>query len=240
MFRRPYTGDAKQALGNDQFEFSQAYLTRTRRILFLRGIIVPAVDERGGGRLDVFSAVGVGDDIMAMNVEDPTAPIYLFIDSPGGDVTSGMVLYDIIRMSRAPIITVGVSCASMATVILVAGKERLAFPHSRMMMHLPSGGYSGDVDQIKIRSDLLQDIKNELVDTYIECGVTADCPKIGPKQAFSSSGKTKSQIKKQILGDIDREFWLNAAGSVTYGLVDRIATTDDLFGAEGTTRSGGE
>ena len=225
MFRQPAHGDRDKTLTNDSYEFSQAYLTRTRRILFLRGIILPAYE-----RMDVFSAASVGDDIMAMNIEDPVTPIYLYIDSPGGDVTSGLALYDIIKLSRAPVITVAISCASMATIVLAAGHERLSLSHSRAMMHLPSGGVQGDVDQIQIRSNLLQTIKAELVDLYIECGVTADCPKIGAKPAFSSTGKTKAQIHKQILSDINREFWLNPISAQTYGLIDRVINDDDLFG----------
>jgi ATP-dependent Clp protease protease subunit len=170
----------------------------------------------------------ITDDIMAMNNEDPKAPIYLVIDSPGGDVSAGMVLYDIIRMSKAPITTIAQNCASMATVLMAAGATRLMFPHSRVMLHLPSGAFQGDADTVEIRSKELTRVKNSLVDCYIECGVTAALPP-------SKTGKppAKAAIRKKILGDINRsEYWLSAQECVAYGLIDRLATSEDLFGGK--------
>ena len=215
MFRKPCPGDSRQHLSNELFEFSQAYLTRTRRLLFLRGPILSSPE-----RFDVFSPAAIGDDIMAMNIEDPVTPIYLIIESPGGDIASGFQLFDIIKLSRAPIITVAASCASLATVLICAGTERLALPHSRLMLHLPSSGIKGDAEEIKIRSDLVQEIKAEMVDVYLKRGVTA-----GLKD------KTEAQIRKQLLKDIDREKWLTTKQAMEYGLIDRVVTSADFFGA---------
>lgn len=216
MFRRPQIGDKNGAYSIDQYEYSTSYLTREKRFLFLRGPIVPAVI-----RNDSFSPTSISDDIVAMNVENDRDPITIFIDSPGGDVSTGFALFDIIQMSKAPIRTIAMNAISMGTVILTAGVERLAFPHSRIMLHLPSGEIEGDVQQIKIRSELFQDLKGEIVDCYVQRGVTAGL-----------IGKTEKEIKKQILKDIDREKWFTAETALTYKLIDRIATREDIFGVE--------
>lgn len=214
MFRVPQLGDPKGHLSDEHYEYASTYLARMRRILFLRGPMISSPPRSDGN-----SPSSISDDIMAMNVEDPTRPIYLVIDSPGGFVDSGLALYDVIKFSRAPVVTIGVTAASMATVILVAGVERLVFPSTRVMMHLPLGGIEGDVDTIKIRSEEMQRVKDALLDRYIECGVNAGLP-----------DKSPAVIRKRVLKDIDREHWLGAEGAIKYGLVDRIVTPDDLFG----------
>ncbi|KKL24767.1 hypothetical protein LCGC14_2412060, partial [marine sediment metagenome] len=171
MFRKPHEGEQKGHLHDDQFEFSQAFLARERRMLFLRGPIFGA-NFGPTSRVDSFSPSIVGDDILAMNVDDPKAPIYLYIDSPGGDVGAGMVLYDIIRMSRAPIVTVAPNCASMATVLMAAGAERVMYPHSRVMLHLPKGAFEGDAETFEIRSKELQRVKEDPDCAAADIGLT--------------------------------------------------------------------
>lgn len=214
MFRKGVPGNPKEALHDDQFEYSQPYLSRERRMLFLRGVIAasPVRNDSNGPSW-------IGDDIMALNHEDQTKPIYVMIDSPGGDVTTGLTLYDIMKYSRAPIYTICAAGASMATIVMQAATERLCLPHSRFMLHLPSGGFSGDADEIKTRSELLTSLKDELIDIYIDHGVTAGLV-----------GKTSKEIRKKILIDINKEKWLTTEQALTYGLVDRIATQDEMMG----------
>ena len=214
-FRTPDGTEAKDYLCDDVFEYAQAFLARERRVLFLRGPVINAPS-----RMDHFAPSMLGDDIMAMNRQDPKKPIYLVIDSPGGDVPSGLILYDIIRLSKAPVITIGMNCASMATVILAAGAERLCFPHTRMMLHLPSGSITGTETEVTIRSKVLSDIKEELIDCYLECGVTAGLKK----------KRTPETIRERITKDIEREHWMVAQTAVQYGIVDRIITSKELFG----------
>lgn len=214
MFRKPQIGDKNGAYSIDQYEYATSYLTREKRFLFLRGVIAPATI-----RSDSFSPTSVADDILAMNVENSEAPITLFIDSPGGDVSTGFALYDVVKMSKAPIKTIALNAISMGTVILTAGVERLALPHARIMLHLPSGEIEGDVQQIKIRSELFQDLKEEIIDCYVERGVTAGLV-----------GKTDKEIKKQLLKDVDREKWFTAEAALKYGLIDRVATVEDILG----------
>ncbi len=224
MFRKAHGGDERAHLHDDQFEFSPAFLARERRMLFLRGPIFGA-NFGPASRIDSFSPTMIGDDILSMNVEDPKAPIHLVIDSPGGDVAAGMVLYDIIRMSKAPIITIATNCASMATVLMAAGRERVMFPHSRAMLHLPKGAFEGDAETFQVRSKELQRVKDELVECYVECGVTANL--------VSKSGRrpTKAKVRKQIVDDINRsEYWMTADECVAYGIVDRVAAWADIMG----------
>ena len=216
MFRKPLEGNPKEHMAEENFEYAQSFLARERRILFLRGTI-----QGIGSRSDQFSPMAIGDDIMAMNVDDPTKPIYLVIDSPGGEISTGFVLYDTIRMSVAPIITIGASCASMATFLLAAGTTRLAFPHARFMLHLPQGMMGGDPKEMKIHSKEFSRLRDDLVQSYITCGVTAGL-----------KSKSPEAIGRKILKDIDRIFYLDAEGAVKYGLCDRIIEAKDLFGNE--------
>ena len=191
-------------------------------MLFLRGIIVGwPCSASYPGRDDQFSPTAIMDSIIAMTVEDNTKPITLVINSVGGVTDEGMMLYDVIKLSQAPIITLGMNAASMATVLLAAGAERLAMPHSRFMLHLPStSGMSGDVKEVELHTKEIIKMKDTLVDCYIECGVTAGLAKPDTKK-----------IRKQILSDIDRVFWIGAEQAIKYGLVDRIVIPSELFGA---------
>jgi ATP-dependent Clp protease protease subunit len=203
---------------DDKYEYSFNYLTRERRILFLRGVIS---SYPGGysGRNDPHSPTVVSDDIIALNLENQEEPIYIIIDSPGGEVSTGMTLYDTMKLSKAPIITIGQNCASMATIILAAGDEKYMFPHGKLMLHLPSTQIQGDTKEVEIKTKEILKVKEDLVQCYIDNGVTAGL-----------ETPTATKIRKQILKDIEREFWLNADEAIEYGLADRIIEKDDLFG----------
>jgi len=217
----PETGEQK-VLEINNLETSAVMLARRFRVLSLHGQIVGWPVSVGGGviigRTDEHSPVRIMADLLAMNrISDK--PITLYIDSPGGDVDTGMALYDVIKASRAPVTTIAVSVASMATLVAAAGKRRLILPHSRLMLHLPSGGFSGDVKDSEIHAKELHRIHEMLVDCYLECGLTAGVRKKSPEQ-----------IKKRLLVDIDRDYWMNAQEAMRYGVVDSIATTEELFG----------
>ena len=203
---------------DDKYEYSFNYLTRERRILFLRGIIS---SYPGGyqGRNDPHSPTVISDDIFALNLESTEEPIYLIIDSPGGEVSTGMALYDTIKISKAPIYTIGQNCASMATLILAAGHEKLIFPHGKLMLHLPSTTIQGDTKEVEIKTKEILKVKEELISCYIDSGVTAGLV-----------DSTPVKIKKQILKDIEREFWLTSEEAVKYGLADRVVTQKDRVG----------
>lgn len=210
----------QRSLSVDHYESSTSILARKHRVLFLKGLIVGYPGGGNMGRSDHHSAAGVFMDIMAMNREDPSKPITLVINSEGGVVEPGLQLYDVIRLSKAPITTIGINCASMATILLVAGNERLAFPHSRFMLHLLSGGARGELKDVEIAVKELRKIQTMLTDCYIECGVKAGL-----------RTKNKETIRKRLMKDVDDgDFWLNAEEAVKYGLVDRIVEPKDLYG----------
>ncbi|MDR7574199.1 MAG: ATP-dependent Clp protease proteolytic subunit [Armatimonadota bacterium] len=200
MFTRIRPG----GLSEDRFETATTYLGRERRMLFLRGPImgVPA-------RWDSFSATAVHDAVMAFNLEDSRSEIYLLIDSEGGSVWAGFALYDCLRASRAPVVTVGQNIASMATVVFAAGRRRLLTPNARVMLHLPWGTVSGDARDAEIRTGELKKIRDMILDAYQAAGV--------------------KRSRRQILRDIDREFWMGAEEAVRYGLADGIISADELM-----------
>lgn len=207
MFNRLRPRDCKtdQILEECHFEGPQSYLARERRMLWLRGTIAGAPH-----RWDQFSPSAVHDSIIAFNWEDPHKPIYLMIDSPGGYVSDGLILYDVIRYSTAPIVTIAQSAASMATVVFAAGHRRLVYPHSRLMMHLPRGDVSGDVKQVELATQEMRRLTDIMADIYIECGV--------------------KKSKKELLKDIDREYWLGAEEAIEIGLAHAIITPEELMG----------
>lgn len=201
----------------DQFEYSQAYLTRNRRMLFLRGPILDAPT-----RNDSSGPTWIGDDLLALTLDDPSKPIYIFVSSGGGDIASGLMLFDKIRLCPANVITITENAASMGTIIASAGDKRLCMPHSRFMLHLPSAAFQGSEAEIDIQSKLLTNLKNDLIDCYIDRGVTAGLK--GGKE------NDRNEIRKKILKDIAVMKWMNAEDAIAYGLVDEIITTTELFG----------
>jgi len=172
------------------------------------------------GRHDPFSTTVVSDDIMALAMEDPEKPITLFVDGPGGEVANGFTLYDTIRLCPAPIITIGLNCASMASIILVAGGTRYMYPHGKVMLHLPSTIFQGDSDEMDIRNKEIARVKDELVGIYIDHGATADLKK----------GSTEKQIRNKITKDINKEKWFSASEALAYGLIDGFATKEMIYG----------
>lgn len=139
--------------------------------------------------------------------ENSEDPIWLYINSPGGDVYSGLAIYDTMQMIKAPLYTCVMGlAASMAYILSVAGekKHRYALPHSRLMMHQPLGGipYSQATD-IAIYNEEMQDVKSDLIDII--------------------SLHTK-QTKEQVKIDCDRDRWFTAKKALDYGAIDKILT----------------
>ncbi len=142
-------------------------------------------------------------------------PIKILIYSPGGSVDAGFAMCDVMGMMKSPIITVGIGLQSMATTVFMMGSpgKRFLFPHARVMLHLPYGMMRGDEKDMAIASKQMTIIKNEIIDLLIQQGI--------------------KRSKKQLLKDIDREHWLNAAESLSYGIGDKIITPKiykEIFG----------
>jgi len=179
----------------------------TNRNLFLYGTIVGPMD-----RIDNWNPSFTADSIIALSVEDPTKPIMLHIDSPGGSVRDGLRLIDIMDTVTAPVWTIGASCYSMGAMILAAGEpgHRYVYPHSHTMLHLPSGTTRGDAKQVEIQSKEMQKVKRTLVELLKVWGA--------------------SKEERAIIKDIDREFYLNSAETIEYGLADKLVTNDTFKG----------
>jgi len=133
-------------------------------------------------------------------------PIKIFITSPGGDLDSTFLFYDTIKLIKSPIITIGRYCASAAAILLSAGQTRYIYPHAKTMLHLPSGQMGGDAKDWEIQHQQMQKYKNRVVDIFVENGV--------------------KRSREEILSDMDRDFWLDAQGTIDYGLADEIFTSE--------------
>ncbi len=136
--------------------------------------------------------------------QDSEKDIYMYINSPGGRVTSGLAIYDTMQYIKPDIHTICVGQASsMAAVLLTAGTEgkRSALQHSRLLLHQPMGGTHGQASDIEIQTKEILRIKEELYDILV---------------------KHTSQTKKKIKKDADRDYFLNAKEAVEYGLIDKV------------------
>lgn len=136
--------------------------------------------------------------------EDPEEDIVLFINSPGGSISSGLMLYDVMNLIPNDIITVATGmAASMGQFLLTVGApgKRFITPNARVLLHQPLGGIGGNAISAKIEAELILKMKKQLA------GVTA-----------SRTGKTIEQV----IEDGDRDNWFSAEESLEYGFVDHI------------------
>lgn len=136
--------------------------------------------------------------------EDPDKDIMVYINSPGGVVSSGMAIYDTMQHIKADVVTICVGlAASMGSFLLAAGTpgKRLALPHSRIMVHQPSGGTRGQATDIQIEAKEIIRIRHQLNEIYA-----------------ANTGQPIEKIEK----DMDRDFFLSAEQAKEYGLIDRV------------------
>ena len=139
-----------------------------------------------------------------LQMEDPKKDISLYINSPGGSVTAGLAIYDTIRFVKPDVATYCVGqAASMGAVLLAAGTpgKRFALPHSRVMLHQPWGGITGQASEVYIQAQEILRLKGKLNDILAEC-----------------TGKELDQVER----DTDREFFMTAEEAQDYGLVDKV------------------
>ena len=144
--------------------------------------------------------------MLLLNAEDDKADIYLYINSPGGSVDSGMAIYDTMQFISNDVATVGMGlAASMGQFLLAAGTKgkRYALPHARIMMHQPSGGIGGSASDIKIQAEQSLLLKKQL----------------NILQSLHS-GQTVEQIDL----DSDRDRWFTPDDAREYGLIDTVVT----------------
>jgi ATP-dependent Clp protease protease subunit len=143
--------------------------------------------------------------MLYLDSEDNSKPIYLYINSPGGSVTAGLAIYDTMQYVKSDVVTICVGlAASMGAFLLGAGTKgkRLALPHSRIMIHQPLGGTSQrQASDIEIEAKEILRIKDMLNHSMADM-----------------TGQTFEKIEK----DTDRDYFLSAAEAVNYGLIDRV------------------
>lgn len=151
---------------------------------------------------------GMANSIIArllyMDSEDQNKDIYIYINSPGGSVTAGLAIYDTMQHVKSNIVTICVGlAASMGSFLLMAGTKgkRLALPHSRIMIHQPSGGTRGQATDIEIEAREILRIRRQLNQIYAD-----------------RTGQSLEKIEK----DMDRDFFMSADEAKEYGLIDKV------------------
>ena len=152
------------------------------------------------------SSKDLTDRLMYLEAIDPGKEITFYINSPGGGVTSGMVVYDTMQMISSPVSTVCMGmAASMGSILLSGGEKgkRFIFPNGEVMIHQPSGGGQGVSADLEIMAIQMQKVKE-----------------MGAELLAKNCGKTKEQIMK----DFDRDYWMGAKESIAYGIVDGLIT----------------
>ena len=162
------------------------------RIIMLSGEINDAV------------ASTVVAQLLFLEAEDPEKDIYLYLNSPGGVVTSGMSIFDTMNYIKPDVCTICIGqAASMGAFLLSSGTKgkRYSLPNSRIMIHQPLGGVNGQATEIKIVADRILYLRNKL-----------------NKILSDKTGKDISEIEK----DTERDYYLNASDALEYGLVDKI------------------
>jgi len=142
--------------------------------------------------------------MLFLEYEDPDKDILLYINSPGGVVTSGLAIYDVIKYVKPDVQTICVgSCFSMGALLLGCGTKgkRYILPHGKVMLHQPSGGATGQSADIQIHAKEIIKTKKELNHILSE-----------------ATGKSPEQVE----ADTDRDLYMNADEAVAYGIVDEI------------------
>ena len=174
----------------------------------------------------VFLGTSITDDVaniiiaqlLFLDADNPERDIYLYINSPGGLVSSGMAIYDTMQFLRAPVNTICMGmAASMGSFLLTAGRKgkRSALPHARIMMHQPSGGTQGTAADIEIQAREILFLRRKLNELYAK-----------------HTGKTVEQIEK----DMDRDRFMSAEEAKDYGVVDHVISNFEEIKEDGKAK----
>ena len=156
------------------------------------------------GVVDDKSAKDITSRLLYLDALDSGKEITFYINSPGGIITSGMVMYDTMQMIKSPVATVCMGmAASMGSILLSGGKKgkRYIFPHGEVMIHQPSGGGQGTSADLEIMAEQVMKTKE-----------------LGAKILAENCGQPFEKVMK----DFDRDYWMDAKESVAYGIVDKL------------------
>lgn len=184
--------------------------------------IVIEQDGRGERAFDIYSrllkdrivflGVGIDDDVanlviaqlLYLESEDPDKEIHFYINSPGGIVSAGLAIYDTMQYIKAPVSTYCMGqAASMAAILLAAGEKgkRYALPHSRILIHQPMGGFSGQATDVEIQAREILRLKQELNEILAR-----------------HTGQPIERIER----DTDRDYYMSGEQANEYGLIDAV------------------
>jgi len=142
--------------------------------------------------------------MLFLEAEDPEKDISLYINSPGGVITSGMAIYDTMRFIKNDIVTICIGqAASMAAILLSAGTKgkRFALPNSRVLIHQPLGGVQGQATDILIHAKEIERTKKEIIEIL---------------------ANNTGQNKEKITADIERDYIMSADEALKYGIIDKV------------------
>ena len=200
QYLHPYTLEERQLTVTQMDVFSRLMMDR---IIFL------------GTEINDYTANTLSAQLLYLDSVDPGKDISIYINSPGGSVTAGLAIYDTMQFVTSDVSTMCTGmAASMAAVLLVAGKEgkRSALKHSRVMIHQPLGGVQGQASDIEIEAREIQKYKKELY-TII-------------------SDHSHTPFDK-VWADSDRNYWMTAEEAKEYGMIDFVMTKKPGFDAAG-------
>jgi ATP-dependent Clp protease protease subunit len=158
------------------------------------------------GVVDDKSSKDIVTKLLLLEADDPGKEIKFYISSPGGAVTSGMVVYDVMRMIKSPVSTICMGlAASMGSILLSGGAKgrRFIFPHGEVMIHQPSlGGH----------------IQGVSADMEIHAEQILRTKEMGARILAENTGQTIERVRK----DFERDYWMDAQKAIEYGIVDQV------------------
>ena len=189
QYLNPYILEERQLNVTQMDVFSRLMMDR---IIFL------------GTPIDDYTANTLQAQLLYLDSADPGKDISIYLNSPGGSVSAGLGIYDTMQFVTSDVATICTGmAASMAAVLLVAGKEgkRSALPHSRVMIHQPLGGVQGQASDIEIEAREIQKLKKELY------------------QIIADHSRTDYD---KVWADSDRNYWMTAQEALEYGMIDQV------------------
>ena len=172
----------------------------TEKFLKTRQIIL-------SGEINKELAEKIVRQLLVLEADDSEKTIYMYIDSPGGDVDAGFAIFDTIRFISCPVVLIGMGLIASAAALIhlaVPAEQRLGLPNSRYLIHQPLSGMKGVATDIEIHAKELEKTRKKLNEIISE-----------------QTGKSVEQVAK----DTERDYWLDANQAVNYGLISRIITT---------------
>lgn len=158
------------------------------------------------GEINKDLAEKIVSQLLILEADDPEKTIYMYIDSPGGDVDAGFAIFDVIRFISAPVVLIGMGLiASAATLVLLAvpKDKRIGLPNSRYLIHQPMSGMQGVATDIEIHAKEMEKTRAILNKIIAE-----------------ETGTSLEQVTK----DTERDYWLDAEAAVKYGLISKTIT----------------